>query len=281
MCTGAVLLYGIPAEPAASPPAASSQPSSASGLFQGLLSLAFLGLLVYGAVSLYHWVRRDSGKPAAATGLSGLPNSNTAAPRLLSPKDYEQLTNSTLQHNPAGVTPSKPTGQALNSSETLHVRNFESLVSADANTASPARFSANGKAVTDRHTGLVWALEDSADLQKLNPSSGKALDSYSQAISFLVVTYNLMKYGGYSDWRVPTVSELATLCGSDQDRTQSRSPFPSPSNVYWTSNLTGSKPAQKPVVIDFLTGKSSLLNPFFLAVGDSHYNWEEYLKNLY
>jgi outer membrane protein assembly factor BamD (BamD/ComL family) len=81
------------------------------------------------------------------------------------------------------------------------------------------RFRANGNGtVTDSNTGLIWALLDTH--QELG-----GCVAYDSALAYV----HGLRHGGYTDWRLPTASELAAI--------YKQPPYfpPSGAQWYWTS----------------------------------------------
>jgi len=76
--------------------------------------------------------------------------------------------------------------------------------------------------VCDKRTDLIW--------QKDYTTNKK----WREAIDY-AETANTQRYGGYDDWRLPTVHELATLI--NYDRHDPASDFPGmPSKCFWSSS---------------------------------------------
>ncbi len=70
----------------------------------------------------------------------------------------------------------------------------------------------NGTAV-DTRTGLMWMSRDYRNLMGRAPGAGlETPREHKQAILDWVRLINERRYGGYSDWRLPTVEELAGIC---------------------------------------------------------------------
>ncbi len=69
--------------------------------------------------------------------------------------------------------------------------------------------SGDGLTVYDNVTGLTWAASADTDLDGVLESPGDKL-SWDDALDF-PATLNAVSYGGYNDWRVPTIKELYSL----------------------------------------------------------------------
>ena len=79
--------------------------------------------------------------------------------------------------------------------------------------------------VTDRATGLMWQKEGS-----LKPLTLKRAASY-------IGSLNDKKFMGYSDWRIPTVEELASLLKGNARRGPYINPlFTTKRKPYWSSD---------------------------------------------
>jgi hypothetical protein len=86
--------------------------------------------------------------------------------------------------------------------------------------------------------GLRWASRDFSQLPSVPFQANHALIRLHYVQDALLWAYNNAKYGGYSDWRIPTQTEMATLCGTDQKRNAYKSTFPASSSfLYWTSTM--------------------------------------------
>lgn len=80
-------------------------------------------------------------------------------------------------------------------------RSFDSLV-----------ISSDEKTVSDPQTGLMWEMKQNMDDTSVAGDPNDADNSYtwSEALDWMA-ELNAQAYAGYSDWRLPTVKELASL----------------------------------------------------------------------
>ena len=80
-----------------------------------------------------------------------------------------------------------------------------------------SRFADNGNGtVTDRQTGLVWEKKsDNGDIhdkdEQFSLSTEGLWGPTGTAYTQLLATLNAQAFGGYTDWRVPTILDLVTL----------------------------------------------------------------------
>lgn len=81
----------------------------------------------------------------------------------------------------------------------VRVQQFRTEIERQLNTSTRFHSNGNGTA-TDTTTGLTWALLDT------NQELGGCL-TYNSALAYI----QNMRHGGYSDWRLPTASELAAI----------------------------------------------------------------------
>jgi hypothetical protein len=83
--------------------------------------------------------------------------------------------------------------------------------------------------VIDRYTGLIWQQDGSA-----------AMTTWYEAIT-LVSLWNGRQFGGYSDWRIPTLEELATLLkpSSDENRPHMSPVFSQEKTWCWSCDIFG------------------------------------------
>jgi Protein of unknown function (DUF1566) len=105
---------------------------------------------------------------------------------------------------------------------------------------------------TDPISGLIWAEEDFSQLAIHPSTASRPLTRIAYAQVALRETYNKFSYGGFSDWRIPTKGELATICGSSLARVNYGINFKqSASFLYWTSTTD-----PLAVVMNCKTGKT-------------------------
>jgi hypothetical protein len=128
--------------------------------------------------------------------------------------------------------------------------------------------------ITDRVTGLTWQQNGSA----------RGL-SRREASSFVKIL-NEERFAGYSDWRLPTIEELASLLmrstkqdlyiDSVFDRKQSKcwsvDSFP-------TDNVGHSGFYQKDWIVDFVNGQITYARWVRKGGGPSYLSWSMYIKN--
>jgi hypothetical protein len=112
---------------------------------------------------------------------------------------------------------------------------------ADVQTGVPFRYTSHDNGtITDHSTGLVW--------EKKTPANQFDLYTWDEAFQY-AASLNRVRFGGYDDWRVPNIRELASLI--DFGRFD---PAVSPefrdcehgscivSSSYWSSSSTASAP---------------------------------------
>ena len=101
---------------------------------------------------------------------------------------------------------------------------------------------AGGIMVKDNVTGLIW--ESKTDDNSIHDKNNTY--NWYDAQDVLIATLNSQNFGGYSDWRLPTVKELSTIVDSSI-------PYPGPSinttyfpntvsSVYWSSTTNAYDP---------------------------------------
>ena len=112
---------------------------------------------------------------------------------------------------------------------------------------------AGGIMVQDNVTGLIW--ENKTDDSSIHDKDNTY--NWYDAQSVFIATLNSQNYGGYSDWRLPTIKELSTLVDSSI-------PYPGPtintdyfhntvSSRYWSSTTTAGNPSYA-WIVDFCCG---------------------------
>ncbi len=108
------------------------------------------------------------------------------------------------------IDPPKP-GQAFYGQDAQHTGNQPSYT-----------LSADGLTVQDNNTGLTWQrsphVGQASSLLSANAAGGKleAYPTYHDKLTFtqakeLPLKLNAMKFGGFTDWRLPTIKELYSL----------------------------------------------------------------------
>jgi len=117
-------------------------------------------------------------------------------------------------------------------------------------------FASNGVIATDLETGLVWA----ADGAGLGCNSGLAdLDWYAATDSTTpgawLTTINSSAFGGYTDWRLPSIAELESIIDySTFSPAINATAFPNTqSDVYWSSTTFADVPVLA-WLVDFIYG---------------------------
>ncbi len=68
------------------------------------------------------------------------------------------------------------------------------------------------RTMTDHQTGLMWEMKENMDGTPVsaNPHDADNRYTWQEALDW-VVLLNVEKFGGYSNWRLPTIKELASL----------------------------------------------------------------------
>ena len=116
--------------------------------------------------------------------------------------------------------------------------------------------------VSDSNTGLVWEVKAVSDGVK-NPLDANDPDNtYTwDELAGFVSQLNSSSFGGYSDWRLPTVKELETIVDisiAEPGPTIHTSFFPNcQSGSYWTSVLDIDDPAMA-WSINFMTSDDNI-----------------------
>ncbi len=98
--------------------------------------------------------------------------------------------------------------------------------------------------VRDKKTGLIWTAE----------KSGTKL-TYRMAKAY-IKELNQKKFGGYSDWRLPTIEELASLLRADElYGAYTDGIFQNAASTFWSADQTdGKNKRQARLIISFNTG---------------------------
>jgi hypothetical protein len=110
--------------------------------------------------------------------------------------------------------------------------------------------------VRDEATGLIWTA-DNVSAERLNFADAEKA----------VAKLNASRFGGYADWRLPTITELLTLVdytrhnpAIDTDAFRNAKP-----NAYWSSSPDASSPEGYAWVVGFHYGYSSYAHRNHLA----------------
>ena len=99
--------------------------------------------------------------------------------------------------------------------------------------------------ITDRATGLMWE------------RGGSETDRDKDRAVFYVDKLNKSRFAGYSNWRLPTLEELASLLNKDKKNGVHIHPmFESKQKHCWTSDL-GTDTRQVVWIVDFAEGKTN------------------------
>lgn len=100
-----------------------------------------------------------------------------------------------------------------------------------------------GGIAQDKKTGLMWEIGKSGS--KMTHSRAK----------HYVKELNAQKFGGYDDWRLPTVEEMMSLLTPDQnDGAYIDSIFKDSDTAFWTADLTDGVYRKARLVISFYSG---------------------------
>jgi hypothetical protein len=104
--------------------------------------------------------------------------------------------------------------------------------------------SADGLTVHDINTGLTWmkALGHDTSNSKYNPDNGTHTDyrfTYDEALAYLA-KLNAQKYGGYDDWRLPSIKEQLSIALFIGDA-RSKVPFFDSKTFDWVDVTTTGK----------------------------------------
>jgi hypothetical protein len=89
---------------------------------------------------------------------------------------------------------------------------------------------ADAQTVLDTKTGLMWMRKDYRNIE------GKVAANWGDAMNW-ADKINSQSYGGYSDWKVPTIAQYRTINTSKSDREVYTTIFEkTESQDYWSSN---------------------------------------------
>ncbi len=88
------------------------------------------------------------------------------------------------------------------------------------------------KVIVDETNGLMWTYDDYMSANKSSLPNA----SWYEAVKWKD-NLNKSRYGGYNDWRLPTVKELVTLYRPKSQREMSKTRFaPTKAYALWCSN---------------------------------------------
>ena len=121
-----------------------------------------------------------------------------------------------------------------------------------------AQLTPNGPLVTDSASGMTWQRCALGQAWSGTTCSGSATvyTSWQSAIA-TAATANAANQDGHSDWRVPSLLELATLIVPGPAPTINATAFPgAPATTFWTASWPPNVPF--PTAIDFNTGQPTL-----------------------
>ena len=94
--------------------------------------------------------------------------------------------------------------------------------------------------VRDNETGLIWEVKQNKDGVKnyADPNDADNVYNWNDANQKCIDAHNAKRFGGYSDWRLPTINELKTLVDSSRKNPAINTEnFPNTqSSCYWSSS---------------------------------------------
>ncbi|QTA84333.1 DUF1566 domain-containing protein [Desulfonema magnum] len=70
--------------------------------------------------------------------------------------------------------------------------------------------------VKDESSGLIWLMKEAGSASSSQPNRAANTYTFSDATGEFISLVNTLGFGGYSDWRLPTVKELAFIVHSDK-----------------------------------------------------------------
>ena len=156
-----------------------------------------------------------------------------------------------VDNNCDGLTDKSPkvsikipdTGQIASYTNTFgedsdYLVNSPSYTKLDANGGDLPDSATSWKMVRDNVTNLIWELKDTSDEKenRLNPHDADNTYTLEEATVF-IAALNTSKFGSYSDWRLPSIKELAFLAnssGSDPCITTTYFPLVKTNSQIWS-----------------------------------------------
>jgi hypothetical protein len=124
-----------------------------------------------------------------------------------------------------------------------------------------SRFTANGETVTDNQTTLTWTRCAIGQIWKDGVCQGLQESMSLADARATVITFNRRGFGGYHDWRLPVLPELASIVERKCFYPRiNETVFPgTPSSVFWSGMFKrGSKTMA--YALDFGSGETMALN---------------------
>ena len=131
-------------------------------------------------------------------------------------------------------------GQPFYGQDAQYPCNPQSYTKLDANGNDLPNSATEWIMVQDNVTGLIW--ENKTDDGSIHDKDN--IYNWNDAQSVFIATLNSQNFGGYSDWRLPTVKELSFLVnGSGLDPLINTTYFPNTvSSYYWSSTTNAYGP---------------------------------------
>jgi len=114
--------------------------------------------------------------------------------------------------------------------------------------------------VLDNATSLVWEVKQNKDgVQNYgNPNDADNTYSWDESSKKFINALNAAHFGGFSDWRLPSLKELKTIVDSNRTKPAINTDyFPNTqSSSYWSSISDGSKYRRNAAGVNFFYGHS-------------------------
>ncbi|MGE0087310.1 MAG: DUF1566 domain-containing protein [Desulfococcaceae bacterium] len=132
------------------------------------------------------------------------------------------------------------------------VRSFDSLV-----------ISSDGKTFRDPQTGLMWEMKQNMDCTSVESDPNDADNTYSWTGALnCVAELNARNYAGYSDWRLPTIKELASLADMNRFPTIPSLLENTTESSYYLSSTTYAGITENIWMVNFLNGNGGVGRKF-------------------